>query len=129
MDLLKKILISTILVTTSFQSAFADCKDPVTYLSEGSKAPCTGYLFTPEAELTARKAVIDTDYKNKIIEEQNSQLDILNKRVVIAQEKNDNLKHQLEDANSSSMNEKLIYFAAGIIVTTAIVYATQKASP
>jgi hypothetical protein len=41
-------IITTIVLISS--TATAACQKPVTYLTEGSNAPCSGYLFTPEAE-------------------------------------------------------------------------------
>ena len=42
-----KIIITIVLISNI---ASAACTKPVSYLSEGSPAPCNGYLSTPEAE-------------------------------------------------------------------------------
>lgn len=57
---MRKQIISFILGISFTSNAFADCK-PVTPLEKGEKAPCAGFLFTPEKELELR--IRNEEYK------------------------------------------------------------------
>lgn len=49
-----KQLLSLLLATCLALPANAECNKPVTLLSEGTPAPCKGFLFTPEKESEVR---------------------------------------------------------------------------
>lgn len=51
--MLKKSVIYLALAAYSTNS-FADCSKPVTPLTQGEQAPCTGFLFSPAKELELR---------------------------------------------------------------------------
>lgn len=53
-------IMSLILVFAFSSKALADCQ-PVTPLVTGEKAPCAGFLFSPEKELQLR--IMNEDYK------------------------------------------------------------------
>lgn len=78
---MKKLL--AILITLSMPlNSFADCPKPVTSLEEGAKAPCTGYLFTPEKELEVRLMKKESDLLKAETENLNLMVDKYEKKEV-----------------------------------------------
>jgi hypothetical protein len=63
-------------------SSFADCTKPVTSLEEGAKAPCTGYLFTPEKELEVRLMKKESELLKAETENLNLMIDKYKKKEV-----------------------------------------------
>lgn len=111
------LLISLILPINSF----AACPKPVTYLTQGSPAVCTGYLFSPEMEKQAREAIEKNEKLVEIFKKQNELIDVQEKRIALEADRYSNIKKQLEAKNDQSFLEKMLWFAAGVVTTTLIV--------
>lgn len=112
---MKKLLISSLL--SIGLTAQASCPKPVTYLPEGTGAPCNGYLFTPEKELEVRTKVIQIDKLKELSEKQDELIDILNQRVDNNQQQISVLKYDAEQRNHIRPWEDAGFFILGILVT------------
>jgi hypothetical protein len=85
------------------------CDQPVTYLTEGETAPCTGYLFSQEKELEVRVAVEENKQLYMITETQDQLIKNLEKQNSLLE-----TKDRLNDL------EKFAYFIGGAIITALI---------
>lgn len=108
-----KIILSLMLVSSI---ALAECKAPVTYLTEGKATPCNGYLFTPEKELEVRNKVQDLDNYIKLSQKQDVLISTLNERVTNQSEQNINLRNSIESRDKSLWIEQLVYFSLGVLI-------------
>lgn len=102
------------------QISFASCKQPVTYLGLGERAVCSGYLFSPEKEAEVRNLVQRYEILVEIVEKQELVIENLNNRVDLNQKISQNLQDQLDNKNSQSTLEKIIYFTLGIALGVGI---------
>lgn len=102
------------------QISFASCKQPVTYLGLGERAVCAGYLFSPEKEAEVRNLVQRYEILVEIVEKQERLIENLNNRVDLNQKISQNLQDQLDNKNSQSTLEKIIYFTLGIALGVGI---------
>ena len=62
------------------------CPNPVTALQQGQVAPCTGYLFTPVMEASARKMKRDYTLLNEQVTLQTKELDLWKNQVTVYQQ-------------------------------------------
>lgn len=113
--------------------ALAKCDKPVTYLLEGSQAPCTGFLFTPEQEAKVRLADLDLSIQKEINAIQQQQLGILKEDNKLLSEQNNLWRNRAEDSTkrlieseSNKTWKMFLYFLAGAAVTTAITYGVNQ---
>lgn len=97
-------------------TSHAACDKPVSYLTEGQSAPCTGYLFTPEKELEVRYKINSYDNLTELTKKQEELIDILNKRI----ENNQKQIGLYQDKESSGYFTQLLYFGMGVLATTLI---------
>ena len=107
--------------------AFAECKQPVSILLEGDKAPCSGYLFTPEKELEVRTKVSNYNTMENLVKKQDEIIDVLNQRVTNQYQQNQILNDQLQLREKESFTQKAIFFVLGAVVTGLIAYGTVQA--
>lgn len=116
-----KLLIS-ILVILSFSTAIADCNQPVTYLTVGSKTECDGYLFTKDAEATNRQKLDLGESYKQLSDLKDKKIDILDQRVALYEKAfNDSVSQQ-----SNQNLEKYLYFIGGMLIAyTAIRIGSQ----
>ncbi len=105
---MKNKLILAILLSSSLSWA-TTCPVNVTYLTEGSKSPCTGYLFSPDMELYVRTQIIQFEKLQKISAKQDELITTLNQRI-------NNQSEQIQAAERSSFLDKVLYLSGGIIV-------------
>lgn len=109
-----------VLIFMFSQISFASCKQPVTYLGLGERAVCAGYLFSPEKEAEVRNLVQRYEILVEIVEKQERLIENLNNRVDLNQKISQNLQDQLDNKNSQSTLEKIIYFTLGIALGVGI---------
>lgn len=121
---MRALIISTILLFNQF--TFAACKEPVTYLLEGSKAPCVGYLFTPEKELQVRTTAEQFDKIQILVKQQDELIKVLSNRLDINLQQNANLRKQAEFNQSQTRLEQIIYFALGVAVGVGVTKVLVK---
>lgn len=114
---MKAILLVLILLT---QSAFG-CTKPVTHLLEGDKAPCEGYLFSPEQEKEVRGKVEIMEQQTHVIQDQDALIVNLKQQIDNETKQTQNLNSQL---NASSW-DKYIYFGLGVLATSAAIYGAS----
>ncbi len=114
-------------------AALAQCSKPVTYLTKGSETPCTGFLFTPEAEAKVRLTDLDLTIQKDINAIQTRQLEIYKEDSKLLLEQKDLWRVRAEDSTKKlieSENNKIwsmfLYFAAGAAVTTLITYGVNQ---
>lgn len=123
-------------------SAFAGCDKPVTLLIQGQKAPCRGYLFSPNKELEVR-----TRFEHlKLLEET---IDIKERKVKLYLDQSmlfseiaerERKKSELWRIRAEDSTEKLIasedgrgkrdflFIGAGVILTVLAGWAVGQAS-
>lgn len=101
-------------------SAQAACDKPVSYLQEGTQAPCTGYLFTPEKELEVRYKINTYDKLVELTTKQDQMIDLLNKRIDSNQKQIGLYEEKINLQQSTEFYQKLLYFGLGVITTTII---------
>lgn len=102
------------------QTLFASCDRPVTYLAEGKPATCNGYLFSPEMELSVRTKILNYDNMDLLVKKQDELITILNSRISVNEEMNNNLRKSLSNQETKSQMEKWLYFGAGVLITGLI---------
>lgn len=86
------------------------CPQKVISLKEGSPAPCTGYLFSPETELEARIAIQTQDKKDELIKTQEEMLRIRSEQVI-------NYEKIIQNKEQNTFLQNAIYFGLGVLVT------------
>lgn len=107
---MKTLLAAFLILSTPNLVFAASCPKPVVLLQEGSPAPCTGYLFSPETELEARIAIQTQDKKDEIIKIQGDMLKIRTEQV-------NNYETMLKNRESESFWQRTVYFGLGVLVT------------
>ena len=138
---MKKLL--AILITLSMPlNSFSDCPKPVTSLEEGVKAPCTGYLFTPEKELEVRLMEKESELLKAETENLNLMVDKYKKKEVeytkvidLQIDKTELWKKKAEDitlkyvaVEENRTKRDFIYILMGIGLTVLSGYAIGAAS-
>jgi response regulator RpfG family c-di-GMP phosphodiesterase len=113
---MKNLFAAAFIFFTSFQS-FADCAKPVTSLKEGTTAPCTGYLFSPEKELEVRLKVSTYGQMEDLVKRNEELNNILNNRVENLHKLNAAMIEREQSRENQDTLVKLGYFALGVIVT------------
>lgn len=99
------------------QVSFAKCEQPVTYLTEGSKTSCTGYLFTPEAEMEARETKLNHDRLEELSKTQEKLIDVLTKRVNNHSLQVANLHNEIDNLETKNTWTKIMWFGLGVLAT------------
>lgn len=107
------------------QIVFADCK-PVQYLSQGEPAQCGGYLFSPAKELQVRGKVEDYDRLTELSKKQDELISVLNQRIDVQTQTNDNLRANLKFEEDKSFWTKALYFGLGVLATGLVVYSVKQ---
>lgn len=123
---MKSILSLILAITLLSQSASALCSKPVTYLTEGKPAVCTGYLFSPEQELTVRTIVMDYERLSKVAATQDELIGVMDKRLGLQTDINNNLRAQLESSRDAGTWGKVIAFGLGVVVAGTVAYMSQR---
>lgn len=123
---MKQLLSFFIIISFSIQSLATECSGPVTYLLEGQKTSCNGYLFSPEKEQEVRLMYNAYPVLEDVSKKQDELITTLNQRIDIQTNLNNNLTQQIDNKNKMDKWTNALWFVGGIIVTTAIVYATKK---
>lgn len=122
--MLKYILSFSLFITSSM--SYGICNNPVTYLQENDKAPCVGYLFTPEKELEVRTKITNYERLENVIQKQDLLIEVLNKRVDNQIQQNINLSNELQRKENETYWQKAGFFLLGAILTGAIAYGTVQ---
>lgn len=105
------------------QDANAACEKPVQQLIENQPSPCTGYLFSEEAERSNRLKLIDNTFQLKEIEQLNSIVDNQKQQIDsydISIKSYGNQVHELQNEKRISDFEKILYFFAGVATTVLV---------
>ncbi len=114
---MKKIIFAIFLTWSNLSSA--TCLS-VTYLQEGTPAPCSGYLFSPEKEQEVRLKIIDYDRLTKLTERQSSLIDIQDQRLTGQIKLNQELIEKINNSNQKDFWQNTLYFLSGVLITGAI---------
>ena len=108
------------------------CAEPVQLLNHGDKAPCTGFLFSPEQEKKVYEATQDAKYYKELSDKlmkrqelQTEQLQIMDERLKLYMNQSNTLAIELQKEKSDSFWKKTLYFGLGIIVTGVAVSAAK----
>lgn len=113
---MKKLIIALLLIS---QVSMA-CNKSVTYLQEGSAAPCTGYLFSPEKEKEVREIKVKYADMSQLVAKQDELTQTLNQRIYVISAQNNNLREEIKNVESRGTLEKVIYFSLGIVLGLGI---------
>ena len=119
-----KYILCFILFFTS--TSYGICNNPVTYLQENDKVPCSGYLFTPEKELEIRTKISNYERLENVIQKQDLLIDVLNKRVDNQIQQNINLSNELQKKENETYWQKAGFFVLGALLTGFIAYGTVQ---
>lgn len=119
---MKKIILSLLLIS----NVSLACNKPVTYLTQGTPSPCTGYLFTPEQEKLVREYKQERDSFAEILGKQDSLISVLDQRVDVLLRRNEGLDKQVKSLESQSKFEKIVYFCLGLAVGITATQALSK---
>lgn len=111
----------------------ASCPKPVTYLTEGSQTPCTGFLFTPEKEAEVRAANLDLGLQRDINAIQEKQLGLLKEDNKLLLDQSHLWRTRAEDSTKKLMESRntdtwrmFLYFSLGVAATTLITYGVNQ---
>ena len=102
------------------EASTTECSKDVEYLVEGSKAPCTGYLFSPKKEYEVRFKVKTYDHIVKIMKEQDELYNTMELRLQNAHKHNIYLSKELEKQKKNDFWMKTFYFSLGAVLTGVI---------
>lgn len=131
--ILKTILLVCLL--GSFQTSYAadSCSEAVVLLKKGEPAPCTGFLFSPDAEKNASKAFDDAKYYKELSELLHNkndlylkQINILDERLMLYMKSTNELAEEVTRKRNEDFWQKTIYFGLGVAVTGLSIYAAKE---
>ena len=112
---------------------FANCKQPVQLLEQGSPAPCTGLLYSEDADKQAAEDHADTIfYKDLTLrlekrkELTDKEIQILDKRLQLYISQSELLAERLHKTETRSQWEKILWFGMGIFVTGLAVHGASQ---
>lgn len=114
------ILVLLLLIQSPLARANTVCGKPVSYLQEGSKADCTGFLFSVEKEEEVRIKIANYDVLQIINKTQLEQIDILSQRLKISQEQNQALEKFFYDRKDKEWYVNIGFFIGGALITAFI---------
>jgi hypothetical protein len=113
--------------------ASSDCLESVTLLQKGDPSPCTGFLFSPDAEAQAESDSRDAKYYKLLSERLDersvlilNQNEILEKRIQLYIEQNNTLANEVVKKERRSEWQKVGYFLLGVGVTSLAVYGAAQ---
>lgn len=102
-------------------------------LEKDKPAPFTGYLFSPEDTAKLRGELVEKDGLVKINESYQRSIDlyqkneeILNNKVNVLLNQNDQLSNSLYKEKTLSSFEKVLWFVGGVLITGFAFYGAQK---
>lgn len=128
-----KFLLIFLLLVPSYSYAQDECKEAVVLLEKGKPSPCTGFLFSPEAEKNATKAYLEAQYYKELSEllhqkneSQAKQLSILDERLMLYVKSTTELAEEVVRKQDQDFWQKTLYFGLGIAVTGLSVYAASQ---
>lgn len=122
---MKRIFLSALILLSSL-NVKANCETPVTYLLEGEKTPCAGYLFRPDKELEVRVIVATFDNLKRQNDTQLEMITVLNQRLNINTEQQNILAQQLGKAEENQRITNTIWFAVGTLLGGLVVNELRK---
>lgn len=122
-----------LIILLPLQSLALDCKQSVSLLNEGEKAPCTGYLFSPDAEKKASQAVDDVVYYKELADLYKKRSDLTNEELKVMDERlnlyiksTNDLAKEVIRKDSEDFWKKTFYFTLGVVTTGLIYYGAAK---
>lgn len=126
-------LFSVLIILFSLNCYSDTCKESVILLEKGKPSPCTGFLFSPEAEKKASKAIDDAKYykelsdllhtKNDLMFKENR---ILEERLALYMNTSFKLAEEVNNRENHDFWKKTFYFGLGIATTSLSVYAASQ---
>lgn len=117
---MKALIVVLLLLLAPPTRANTVCGKPVSYLQEGSKADCTGFLFSPEKEEEIRVKITNYDVLQLINKTQLEQIDILSQRLKISQEQNQALEKFFYERKDKEWYVNIAFFIGGALITAFI---------
>lgn len=118
-----KLILSLLLVTSL---SWGECSKPVTYLTDTTPAPCTGYLFTPDKELEVRTKVLQYDTLDRLVKKQDELITNLSERVDLTMKQNANLFNELQSRSNHEWYINVAFFLGGALITAYIASNVNK---
>lgn len=124
------------------QLAYAACDKPVTYLLNGTPAPCDGYLFTPDKERELRLLDQENKYlkqeseiKDKMILNYKTQTETLEEIAEKERKKSELWQDRAEKITEKYVAEEnnrgfrdWLFLIGGVVLTVGAGYAVGQAS-
>ncbi len=107
----KYILIIVFFLWSNISSVFgSECSKPVQAIQEGEKANCSGFLFDKKTEEAAYKAT-------RIVELQEKENQILEKRLELYVKQSEALAKELAKKKNTEEFVRVFYFIGGALIT------------
>ncbi len=130
---MKSVLALLVIITMLPLQTLASCKQSVELIEKGSQAPCTGFLFSPEAEAKVAQDYSDLQYYkalNERLEERrkltDKELFIIDKRLQLYIEQSEILSERLHKREKHSEWQKVIWFSLGVLATGLVVNGARR---
>jgi hypothetical protein len=121
--------LSLILTLVISNTSLAVCDKKVTLLNENQTSPCTGYLFTPQAEQELRTKLVDLDYYVALSTSLSKINDLQKKALDISVEQKDLLQKDLAATQQELQTRKnydYLYYGAGILTSILVMFAVRQ---
>lgn len=119
----------TLIISALFTiNVSANCQQPVKYLEQGTQAPCSGYLFSPEKEAELRlidQNAVLKDKKMKLLEEQ---LDLSEKITIKERERAEMWRIAAEESSKKLFITSYTSVLIGVGLTVLAGWAMGQAS-
>lgn len=112
---------------------FANCKDSVQALEKGQPAPCTGLLYSEEADKKAAQDHEDAKFYKDLnlrLEQRkeltDKEINVLDKRLKLYIDQSETLAERLHKRESQTKWEKALWFGFGVLATGIAVYGASR---
>lgn len=131
-QLIRIIVIFSIAICNNFAIA-SDCLESVTLLNKGTPSPCTGFLFSPEAEQQVTSDSLDLEYYKTLSKRMEERYDlmlqqneILDKRLKLYMDQSYQLSKEIQEKEDKSSLKTIGWFLLGVGVTGLAVYGAGQ---
>jgi len=119
-------MLRLLLILTFSVNSYA-CLKPVSYLREGEKSPCTGFLFSPEKEQEVRLIVELSDLKDNKISLLENVLKTNNEILDLERQQSEKWRESYEKSLTYNNYRDSLNIGLGIVLTVLAGWAINHA--